>query len=143
MTTQAQSLEYAIKRNRARIAREQSEYQAWKTATMADNDARWLEEDHAEAIRENAARGLTYLEQKAEEARIIANGGAVRCAALGLDDGLVHVIFRTSAGDIGFYMSPEAYHAFPLLQTTTPDDYRRYGELLPAPADFQYEPATV
>lgn len=56
MATQETMLTRAIERNRARIAKEQAEYQAWKAATIADNERRWFLEDWDEAIRDNAKK---------------------------------------------------------------------------------------
>ena len=60
----------------------------------------------------------------------------MRCSALQDDDDRVHVLFQTLAGHIGYYMAPATYHAIPMGETATPDDYRKHGELIPAPPDF-------
>lgn len=65
-------------------------------------------------------------------------GLPVRIAALGIDD-KVHVLFsfdERKENCVGYYMSEQVYAAFPLLTATTPDDYRKHGELVEAPDSF-------
>jgi len=73
---------------------------------------------------------------------LINAGRAVRCSALSVKVGKrdkVHVLFAKKDGScIGFYMSAETYHAFPLAEPKTPEDYRRHGKLTKAPAEFHF-----
>jgi hypothetical protein len=64
-------------------------------------------------------------------------GIPVRCSALTVGD-KVHVLFRTKMGTIGFYMDPATYDSFPLGKHVTPDDFRKHGELIPAPPEFSF-----
>ena len=74
----------------------------------------------------------------AEKERILATGKAIRVAALGMDDGRVHVIFRRADGtEEGWYMSKAAYDAFPLLVPVTPEMYSAHGSMEPAPTEFR------
>lgn len=73
--------------------------------------------------------------------QLMASGQAVRCSALSSptdsDPERVHVLFRTASGAcIGFFMATATYHAYPLLTPTVPDDYRKHGELTPAPSSY-------
>ena len=70
---------------------------------------------------------------------IIDGGGAVRCAALTHGD-KVKVIFRQSNERIAYFMDRETYHAIPLLQVATPDDYRRFGNVVQAENADIYNP---
>mgnify|MGYP007017464987 CR=1 FL=1 len=85
-----------------------------------------------------------------ERIALLTAGKAVRCSALGLADtpgipGKVHVLFQRSSGldphcsnwTEGYYMSKGTYHAIPLLKNVTPDDYRQFGEIVPAPPEYQ------
>lgn len=68
---------------------------------------------------------------------LIASGAPVRCSALQYNDpSMVHVLFRTRDGTVGFKMTRETYHAIELGVPATPDDYRKHGTLEPAPDDF-------
>jgi hypothetical protein len=50
------TLDEAIERNRARIAKEEAEFQAWKAKTIAAAEAEWFLADWDEAIRENGKK---------------------------------------------------------------------------------------
>ena len=69
-------------------------------------------------------------------------GQPVRRSALSVDGNKVHVLFECVPASnvvyVGYYMSPATYHAIPLLEVATPDDYRKFGALEEAPASFQY-----
>jgi hypothetical protein len=76
-----------------------------------------------------------------------AQGIPVRCSAMGVGKvGMVHVLFADSdnkgRNKIGFYMHKTTYDALPLVEPHTPDDYRRFGELTPAPSDYVWECAS-
>ena len=90
---------------------------------------------HAEHCKPAAARARAHEEQRET---LLKSGVPVRCSALGLKDGRVHVIFQTNAGELGYYMPAQAYDAIPLLANATPDDYRKHGQLEPAPAHYDY-----
>jgi hypothetical protein len=78
-----------------------------------------------------------YVAQERKKKELLERGEAVRCSALGNGDDRVHVLFRLRGeGTIGFYMATATYHAIPMLEPATPNDYRQHGELTPAPADF-------
>jgi hypothetical protein len=79
------------------------------------------------------------VEQQAQEQRradLIASGVPVRGSARTDDQGRVHVLFATTTGWIGYYMSEETNDAVRLLDVATPDDYRKFGELQVAPNDY-------
>jgi hypothetical protein len=79
------------------------------------------------------------VQQQAQETRraeLMASGVPVRGSARSDDQGRVHVLFSTTTGWIGYYMSEETYDAIPLLDVATPDDYRKVGELQVAPNDY-------
>ena len=52
------NLDRAIERNRARVAKEKAEFQAWKESTIAKAELQWLLDSWDEAIRENTKRIL-------------------------------------------------------------------------------------
>ena len=79
-----------------------------------------------------------FMQQKAEEESIIAQGGALRKSALATEGDTVHVLFLTKTGYVGYYMNSITYHSIPLMTPATPDDYRKHGELLDAPSDFHH-----
>lgn len=76
--------------------------------------------------------------REAREAEIVATGGALRCSAMQAGPGRVHVLFRTSTGTVGYYMTDAAYKAIPLLHPATPDDYRQHCELTTAPPNYNW-----
>lgn len=84
-----------------------------------------------------------FVAKEARAAALLQAGAHLRCAALGGTDPhggeRVHVIFRGKADELGYYMAPEVYHAIPLLEPATPDDYRKHGALTPAPTDFHFK----
>ena len=84
-----------------------------------------------------AAPGQHQTDEEKARLALIESGAMLRCSALGLNDQTVHVLFQGKAGTEGFYMSHEAYDAIPLGTNATPDDYRKHGELRPAPATFE------
>ena len=76
-----------------------------------------------------------------ERKALLLAGLPVRCSALGGCDphgnDRVHVLFKRQDGSCeGWYMPRETYHALPLGNNTTPDDYRKHGHLEAAPDDF-------
>lgn len=76
-------------------------------------------------------------EREAQRNAILESGGVVRCSAMGTDDGAVHVLFSDKNYDcVGFFMSSATYNSIELLVVATPDDFRKYGELIPAPSSF-------
>jgi hypothetical protein len=89
-------------------------------------------------IEANAALAK-HLVEKAKLLHCNLNNIPVRCSALGLPDGRIHVLFNVpnKRDDVvGFFMSKETYDAIPLLVPATPDDYREHGTLEPAPTNF-------
>lgn len=80
-----------------------------------------------------------YHAKLAHEAALIMTGQPVRCAALNVGGLGVHVLFAMDTQHInciGYYMPSQTYAAIGLGETATPDDYRKHGELTPAPANF-------
>jgi len=55
-------------------------------------------------------------------------GQYVRAAAL-QHDGRIKVVFDGKAGSIAYFMSPETYHAIPILVNATPQDYEKLGAI--------------
>lgn len=82
-------------------------------------------------------RHQEFVQHEQERADMIDREIPVRCSALSVGD-KVHVLFRTKTGTVGFYMDPATYHAFPLLKNVSPDDFREYGELTPAPIEYSF-----
>jgi hypothetical protein len=57
---------------------------------------------------------------------------------MSVGDGRVHVLFRDRRDEYaGYWMTTETYHAIGLLTPATPDDFRRHGPLVEAPAEFE------
>jgi hypothetical protein len=85
-----------------------------------------------------------FVAEQNRRIELIANGTPVRCSASNWSDAVkalgrenwVHVLFETNAGTIGYFMSGEAYDAFPLGKIATPDMYATVSELIPAPNKF-------
>ena len=78
----------------------------------------------------------------ARKARLEA-GEALRCSALNVGNGRVHVLFRKlDESCVGFYMSKETYDAIPLGTDAAPDEYRKFGHLEPSAADFDHHRST-
>lgn len=96
---------------------------------------------HRETGCEKAA--IEFLAVMNKEKVLLAQGKAVRCAALGSDHGAVHVLFKKADGTcVGYYMSKQAYDSIPLGTPATPEDYTALGRLLePAPSDFYHKVA--
>ena len=92
------------------------------------------EKGHRDFERKNKQREL-----------MLASGQPVRCSALSTGNGQVHVLFQTQVGTyspcVGYYMSKATYDSIPLGDNATPDNYRVYGELTPAPEHFEYSKA--
>lgn len=83
------------------------------------------------------ARSAEFAAKQAHERELLEGGAFVRCSALTAGAYGVHVLFRNNAGKVrGFYMAAAVYDALPLGEAHTPDDYRKHGELTPAPDDF-------
>jgi hypothetical protein len=63
------------------------------------------------------------------------------------DDRPVHVLFRRGGREArggeyqGWLMNRRTYHAIPFGVDATPDDYRKHGELIPAPSDYLWRAA--
>ena len=73
-----------------------------------------------------------YLAYEAEKQRRLNAGEYLRCAALGEQAYTlcVKVWFRNSAGDeIIRYMHVNTYHAFPLLESVSPEQYASVGRV--------------
>jgi hypothetical protein len=72
-----------------------------------------------------------------------AQGIPVRCSALGVKNGMVHVLFADSDNEgrkmVGYYMDKATYGAYPLVEPRTPDDYRQVGLITQAPSDYVWE----
>jgi hypothetical protein len=85
------------------------------------------------------AAHIQFVATEENKRRIVDAGGFIRVAALNAGDKGVHVIFRGKTSEVAFYMPHEAYDAIPLLAPATPDDYRKYGALIPAPLDFNFK----
>ena len=80
----------------------------------------------------------------AKRKELWAAGIPTRTSALNVDGKGVHVLFSNGEHDdkrviTGYYMSSETYNALSLMEVATPDDYRKFGELTPAPDHFVYE----
>ena len=70
--------------------------------------------------------------------RLLDEGKAVRCSALTSGPGRVHVLFQTSDGTVGFEMDADTYHAIDLIAPATPEDYEKFGTLIPAEPTFDF-----
>jgi len=92
-----------------------------------------MKEYHDKHCRTAAAE---YDARKAERSALESKGVPVRCSALANKKHGVHVIFRSSKGEVGYYMSTEVYRSIPLLANATPADYRKMGKLKKAPTTF-------
>jgi len=64
------------------------------------------------------------------------HGIYIRCSAMGVNDGLVHVLFKNKDHIIGYYMDTETYHAIPLGEIAMPSDYLKHGPMYDAPSDY-------
>ena len=68
---------------------------------------------------------------------LLAQGEVVRCSALGVGDGRVHVLFRRADGSTeGRFMAQETYRAVRIMEPATPADFAAFGPLEAAPSDF-------
>ena len=89
---------------------------------------------------------LKFQEEQAKTTRLLSEGQAVRCSALGVDRKggyAVHVLFRKhDRSTIGYYMSKQVYDSFPLATPVTPKDFKAFGKLTRAPATFYDECTT-
>lgn len=86
------------------------------------------EKNHKRAVVEQEHRTM-----------LLTNGKAVRCSALNAQDDQVHVLFQLLGNrTVGYYMDKSTYHAIPLLEVATPEDYAKHGEITPAPDTFKY-----
>ena len=79
--------------------------------------------------------------KEAERKALLEAGVPLRCSAMQTKDGSkVHVLFQTAysrdSETIGYYMTKEIYHAIPLLDNASPENYRAFGEIEEAPNDF-------
>lgn len=78
-----------------------------------------------------------YAMRESERKAMLADGKWLRCAALSVADDRVHVLFENASRQhVGRYMKPETYHAYPLLENRTIEDYEAVGELFEAPASY-------
>lgn len=68
----------------------------------------------------------------------MSRGIPVRISAVRVEDDTVHVIFKSNEGEIGFFMSHKTYNSIPTDEVATIEDYMKFGELIPAPNEFQY-----
>lgn len=79
------------------------------------------------------------LERESQRQALLKAGEPVRCSALRVDgpEGhRVHVLFQATAGTVGFFMSRDTYDVVPLLETATPERFRSFGPIEPAPSSF-------
>jgi hypothetical protein len=84
-------------------------------------------------------RHLAFVAHELEREAMLISGKAVRCSALGVDPSMVHVLFDRQDGTTeGWLMHADTYKAIELGVNATPDDYRKFGELHPAPDEFQF-----
>lgn len=83
-----------------------------------------------------------YAAQAAVTATRLAAGESLRVSAIGLSlEGryTIHVLFANGKREtIGYYMTATVYDSIPLGVDAAPDDYRKHGELLPAPSEFSF-----
>jgi len=97
--------------------------------------------EHDSCRRYSAQHAEWDLQRKAYYARAIP----VRCSALGVGNGKVHVLFAFSDGPdrlmVGYYMDQATYDAYPLVEPHTPDDYRKVGLITQAPSDYVWAKA--
>jgi len=98
---------------------------------------RFSKKAHREAGCEKLAKG--FEEEQEKKQNLLSQGIPVRCSA-SINGDKVHVLFQKGIdiqeGFIGYYMSASTYHPISLGVVATPDDYRKYGELEPAPDHF-------
>ena len=67
--------------------------------------------------------------------QLLMNGELLRIAALShtvAGQERVKVIFKSKDSEYAYWMSPETYHAYPLLKNVTLSDYKSKGEVIPA-----------
>jgi hypothetical protein len=96
-----------------------------------------LKREHPDYHQYCAARSAAYKAEQEYRAAVIESGQPVRCSALSVGENKVHVLFQTKGGGtLGYYMTSETYNALPMLRTYTPSDYRKFGELTEAPANY-------
>jgi len=80
-----------------------------------------------------------FIAREKHRDELVKSGKMVRRAALAkVIDGkkIIHVLFDTRDGTVGYYMNVATYHAIPLSADATIDHYRAFGECWPAPASF-------
>lgn len=78
-----------------------------------------------------------YARSDARRAAMLASGAAVRCSAMSVSGGRVHVLFKQGPGYVGRYMSGADYEKVPLMANATPEDYAAAGAVLTeAPGDY-------
>lgn len=116
-------------------------------ATAACPDCRSKHAEKLSRAAHDTCRILdeVYRNRNAETVARTAAGEFLRCSALAVrfTARSVRVLFRGAAGMQGFTMHKETYDKIPLLDPASPDDFRKYGELYPAPNNFDdlYTPA--
>ena len=97
-------------------------------------DTKRLPADYHANCAGSAAR---FRAEREQQAALLAAGEYVRCSALQVADGRVHVLFKNKDGkDIGYYMARETYHAIGICTPSTPADYQAAGKIDAAPSDF-------
>jgi hypothetical protein len=117
-------------------------------ATAACPDCRAKHKEDFTREKHDTCRILdeVYRNRNAETIARTAAGEFLRCSALAVRFTArdVRVLFRGAAGMQGFTMDKATYDKIPLLDPASPDDFRKYGELVPAPDNFDdlYTPAT-
>lgn len=83
--------------------------------------------------------GLEMQARDAHKRQLLASGKLVRCAALGVGNGRVHVLFQgVGNAMLGFIVSQATYNAIPILEPATPEDFAKFGELEPAGQEFNF-----
>ena len=100
--------------------------QAWKDMHVKNECKRLHEEfDAREKLTQN----------------LLNNGFAVRCSASYVRPvtDVVHVLFRKKDGTCdGYCMAESVYRSIELGVPATPDSFRQFGVLTPAPSTFEY-----
>jgi len=82
------------------------------------------------------ANSIAFNEKIQKETNMITAGKPVRCSAKTIDTDTVHVLFRTTQGTTGRYMTPATYHSIGLGSPATPDDFAAHGTIVTAPDTF-------
>lgn len=82
-----------------------------------------------------------FVAREAFKAKLLSEGKKVRCSALMIDTGEIHVLFRGTDGIEGRYMPDQVYSATKLMDVTTIETYEEIngGPLPVAPVDFVFK----